>query len=377
MPSDDLTDDMLPVETDGEADGEADGLELNERQSHEIRQIFGTTLPQYLEPVEEMIEQILSETEGRESTVQAFLGTVSSLSAAASRMGFDEVFRILERMSMRVGRLSEQAGAVPQEVREALLFDLEEIKNLAEGLGGAQAAGGPRAQTIFAALRGAPGIDEAVIQKLGAAGLMTVAQLQLARPDEVSAVSGLPPEVVARVMQVVGPGAGERAADEAQAAAPRRRGVRLSREVNGVVALPLDQQSLRTHLMQKLQAQVDAEAALDEMRAEVQRLRAEIAELRAEQQRTAQRRDELRSAVRSTNDRLAERITALARVRSRHDEMLQRVKAAQQAVSRAEDRVLELRQRRETVVRQQADVGREVAGLMERVQRMIRLAARE
>ena len=41
-----------------EDEGGADGLELDDQQANEIRNIFLTTLPQYLEPVEEMLDQL-------------------------------------------------------------------------------------------------------------------------------------------------------------------------------------------------------------------------------------------------------------------------------------------------------------------------------
>lgn len=366
--SDDLTEDILPVEADDGEDSDADGLELDERQSNEIRQIFGTTLPQYLQPVEEMIQQIIANPESRAATVQAFVGTVSSLSAAASRMGFEDVYRILERLSARVGQIGDDDGRVPEEIREAILFDLEEIKELAAGLGGDQpapASDGAPSRTIFSALGAVSGLEDAVVQKLCAAGLVTVEQLRLARPGEVAAVTGLPDAVVARVMRAV---QDEAVADDAERAAA---------EDDDVLALPIEGGNLQTQLKQRLAAQVDVEAAVDEMRAEVQRMRANIAELRHELSRVEQRRTELRTALRSINDVLGDRVTALGRVRSNRAELAQRAEAAERALAREEDRVLDLRRRRAVFLEKQAVVGEEVAGLLERVQRMIRLAARE
>ena len=49
----------------------------------------------------------------------------------------------------------------------------------------------PRAQTIIAAFKHVEGIDRAVLEKLTAAGLVTVDQIEMARPDEIAAVTGL------------------------------------------------------------------------------------------------------------------------------------------------------------------------------------------
>ena len=74
-------DDFLPVETDG-VDDEASGLEMDREQSEEIEQVFLSTLPQYLEPVEQMVNELFSADSGGEETHQALTATLASLSAA-------------------------------------------------------------------------------------------------------------------------------------------------------------------------------------------------------------------------------------------------------------------------------------------------------
>jgi hypothetical protein len=122
--------DLLPEEAGEIADDAGDGLEIDARQSEEIRRIFGTTLPQYLEPVEEMVQQILTEKPAEE-TVDALLGTLSSLGQAASRVGFEEVVVQLERFRETVAGLGEELdGPVAREKREGILGGLLDLKDL-------------------------------------------------------------------------------------------------------------------------------------------------------------------------------------------------------------------------------------------------------
>jgi len=80
-------------------DADAAGLEIGEDQAQEIKGIFLTTLPQYLEPVEQMIDQLFAARDAETGDGwQALSATLSSLSAAASRIGFDDIMNGLDRM---------------------------------------------------------------------------------------------------------------------------------------------------------------------------------------------------------------------------------------------------------------------------------------
>ena len=59
-------------------DEEVLGLEIDERQIREMRAIFGTSLPQYLEPLEQMANGILSGT-AEADVVEGFRAAAGSL----------------------------------------------------------------------------------------------------------------------------------------------------------------------------------------------------------------------------------------------------------------------------------------------------------
>ena len=79
-------------------------LEVDDRQLEEIREIFGTAFPQYLQPVEEIVEQILS-GKGDPESFQALDGMLTSLETASTRMGFDDILKLLTDLRTHVAEL--------------------------------------------------------------------------------------------------------------------------------------------------------------------------------------------------------------------------------------------------------------------------------
>jgi hypothetical protein len=94
-----------------------------------IEAIFLTALPHYLEPVEQMVDQLFAgrEEEGSDGW-RALLATLTSLSAAATRIGCDAVAAGLDRMAARAG-----FGGPPGPLRGHLLAELAAIRNTAAG----------------------------------------------------------------------------------------------------------------------------------------------------------------------------------------------------------------------------------------------------
>lgn len=105
-------------------DSAENGLEPDDRQAAEIREIFGTAFPKYLQPVEEIVEQILSGDGDSEST-EALTGMFSSLMEASSRMGFDNVHQLLGQLQERISSPGpDLSGPIAADVRERILGDI-------------------------------------------------------------------------------------------------------------------------------------------------------------------------------------------------------------------------------------------------------------
>jgi hypothetical protein len=352
--------DLLPEEAGEVAEDAGDGLEIDDRQSEEIRSIFGTTLPQYLEPVEEMVQQILTDTPARD-TIDALLGTLSSLGQAASRVGFEEVVVQLDRFRETITGLGEELeGPVSREEREAILGGLIDLKDLAQQICGpiGAVAEGERGATVFQALKEVEGLGDAVLQKLSAAGLTRVDQLREARPDEIAAVTGLEPEVVQQLLLHVG--------------AP----LPSSDDGAAIEELPLGPGSLEKVLQNRLKQQVEAETAVEEVRAEVQRLRAAVSRQRAALRSSRRKRDELAEELSRTADRRDGREARLEKVLAERAELARRSVEMAEQLRRQEARLMELRQRRQRLARQDTEFGEDLEQLMTRVRGVLERGAR-
>jgi hypothetical protein len=372
---------LRPVEARGDDEDADGGLELDAQQSEEIRQIFGTTLPQYLLPVEEMVGRLLSGT-ADDKTGEALLGTLSSLRDAASRMGFESASGLMEQLSVKVQDLLEEAQEeVPREAREGILGDLLELKDLAESMGGA-ADPDQVSETLFKALEGMQGLDQEALGKLSAAGVLTVSQLREARPDEVAAVTGLELEQVHQMLRHVSGGeAGNEAGKEAEQG-PEEELFEITGEAEEagagggeVVALPLEVEPLRKMALQKLREQVDAEAALDELKAEVRRLRARVQErkarLRAAGEARAGLRDELERVARSGTSF----IERLEQARQARDDLARRFAVRKEELHLKEQQLRKLYEDRRKLVAEQQQHEEQVRALLDRMERLRRRAA--
>ncbi len=333
-----------------------DGLELDERQSEEIRRIFGTTLPEYLQPVSEMVNSLLEpsgSTDGE--TLQAVLATVSSLAAAAARMGFGEVGSLLEELHRDLAAL-EVGRAVAPETRERILGHLLDLEDLGSRMGG---AAGEARETLFKALGGVAAFGPAVVKRLSIAGLMTVEQLRNAKLDEVAVVSGLDPALVAQIFAHLGIG-------ERVAPSPDRS------KAPAAAAAP----EVETALRQTLRAQVEAEAALEEARAEVRRLGHAIQEQRSRLDEQARTQVEARHARERALERERAALARLDGIRAKRDELARRYAVGREWVREREVRLLALRRERQELCRREEEVDLGVDALAENVGRLLRTLSR-
>ena len=171
------------------ADGPAvaDGLELDERQIQEMRSIFATSLPQYVDPLEQLCHQLLSG--GGEEIFASFRAAATSLREAADTMSFTAVSDILLRLENAVAQLPTRGGAaINRDAREAVLGLILDLRQLSEELGASHEA--IKGRALVERLAGLPGAAE-IAARLARAGLVLDVQLHGARPDEIVAVSGL------------------------------------------------------------------------------------------------------------------------------------------------------------------------------------------
>ncbi len=96
----------------------------------DIERVFLASLPQYLEPVEHMIDQLFAGRAGDNGDGwQALAATLSSLRAAASRIGANHAAVGLDRMAELADRAA--GGAVAGELRQRLLAESSRVRRVA------------------------------------------------------------------------------------------------------------------------------------------------------------------------------------------------------------------------------------------------------
>ena len=404
---------------DGSATGPEgpDGLELDAQQSAEVRGIVVTTLPQYLEPVEQMLDVRLSGAPDAGDTSEALATTLASLRTAASRIGADDILAKLELLSDEVARLAPGVAATPSE-RERVFGLLAEVRGSATGVAKPEPPWGP---TLFEALRGADPEERAALERLTAAGLLTVEQVRTARLDEIVAVTGLGEAVVQRlVVRLAAPPEHEQAQEDEHHPdhdhehdhdpehdpdpEPEREhdpepepmsifGSEPDQDAEPVSAFELEPEIVasaapqpvptvrpepdrppdaRSRLTAALRAQVDAEAALDEVLVDVQRLRVRTAQLRERLAAAEQRTGELTDAVAHAEASIAEQARTLERLQARKAELeVQRLAHHETRMQQERSRA-ELRARKEAARKEQAILDRAVRRLEDRLGKLLR-----
>jgi len=371
--SDDIREPGEVLQTDGQPDSggedprldENDGfLEVDDHQSEEIREIFGTSFPQYLQPVEEIIEQVLS-GKGDTESLEALDGMLSSLETASLQMGFEDVHKLLNHLHKQVAELDvSSVGSVPADVREVVLGDVLELRDMADKMSGGRAESGGRQNTIFTALKGKEGIGDLVLRRLSAAGLVTVEQLMMAKPDEIAAVTGLGPDIVANLLKVL-------AEEETPAAPPQE-----PQAVEKTAGMPAELESLHEQVLEKLRAEVEAESFLEELKTEVRRLRSRVSERRAQLNSLDENLEETRQALRRLSSRIAERSAFIDEIRSRRDDLARRCASSEEKMRLEEIRIEALSNERRSLREQVLGLGRAVGGLLGSLGKMRRLVAR-
>ena len=335
----------------GEHHGDDDSgshLEIDDFQSNEIRQIFLTTLPDYLEPVRQMVEQLLAGGEGRDVLLETLDKTLASISAAATRIEIYDVNTVVERSRARLKRVDEIDD---MELRADIFGDLRELEQMASAVSGEPPPAGGSSQTLVAAFSELKDVDRSALQSLTAAGLVTVEQLRMAEPSEVVAVTGLAPSVVDAILAAIG-------------GSSRKRGAP-SPPHGSTSADPLE-----AELAAKLRAQVEAEVRVDEVRGHILELRTGLGhlgdELRAAERRAAElaeRRVELRTE-------LAERLASLSAERAERARLERTGVELEAKLSHWQRELEHLGRERASVDDEQRDAAVGIASLVAEVERI-------
>jgi hypothetical protein len=347
LPGDDGS--KLEALTDDDAEP-FDGLETDDRQAAEIRSIFGTAFPQYLQPVEEIVEQILS-GQGDEESASALGGMLTSLMEASSRMGFDNVHDLLDRLNGRITQIESTADTeAAREIREDIINTMFDLKELADSMSGSSEPA-ERQQTIISALKNKPGIGQLVLRRLSAAGLVTVDQLRMGRPDEIAAVAGIDLEIVHQILRVI--------------------------DGEGTPAgMPAQVETLHEQVLEHLRREVDTQASVDELKADLRSLRSRIAEHRTELALLEEALTKKRSALQSYSKQTAANAETLDELTADRDQLNRRLSRSEDTVRDKQQELESLRRERQQLEQETANLCRAVGGLVDRLGRIRRSVAK-
>ena len=325
-------DGILLEETTGIDEGTAD-LELDAFQATEIRSIFLTTLPEYLEPVRQMLGQ-LSQPSDDPSEIHAALDTtLQSIQTAASRVAIDDIAELVREMREQ---LPDPDQAIDSDEMQGVWASFRQIEQIA----GAEATGQERShsETIVAALARVGGVERGVLEKLTAAGLTTVDQIRMADPKEIMAVSGLDAaavEVVVRAVSQAHPeaaGAIDAPLSEGVPAPPGAPSPELRLAPNDASADASS--SIDSLLEAMLRRQVESELELEQLRGQVLRLRTNLQNLRAELGLACAEREALQKKLLDARTAVGQKLQALTHLEAQGADLQRQEAAEKQHVAR-------------------------------------------
>jgi hypothetical protein len=353
-PADDILEQLVLEESSGDDDGSA-GLELDAAQAAEIRKIFLATLPDYLEPIRQLIKQLVSGRGDRGAVAKSLDLALTSIDAAASRVGVDDVCSAVEALQDVIALASEAApnddesGPRVQRAFGALCA-LAGMEQQADGHAGTQ-----RQQTILEALGADHAVERRILDKLTAAGLLTVDQLQMAAPGEIAAVTGLGASEVDGLLSALG---------LESVGADGRRNLTSSPEQRRAAGT-------RTAHYAPL---AEAELRLDESRAAVVHVSERIRAHKERLQTVHEGARELKAALARTRAQIAERLVELADARTKLGAVERELSEIRAEVTRAEAAHSGLAGEREELAEQYHDLSHRVSAMAERVHRAVLLA---
>jgi hypothetical protein len=369
--SDSLDGDMLvfPGEESSGLDtesqeGEFDGLETDDRQTAEIREIFGAAFPQYLQPIEELVEQLFS-GQGDDETIEAIGVMISSLMDASIRMGFQEIHDWLNKLDIQIQILDEkQAESYGDDVKDGIRFCIEQLKTEAGKMGGEPQAETQKQRSIVEALKNKKGVGNLVLRRLSTAGLITVDQLLMARPDEIAAVSGIEIEVVHQLLDMLSD-----EADEADEAVPP--------EVDdGQKQLPSEVDSPHDKILEKVRAEGEAEATIEELKAEIRIQRSRINDHREGLKAINTSYNEQKEIHETSANDITELTSVLNEYHAQRQTLVKEYTSLEETIGEKEATLEAKRMERQRIQEQAAELSKEVGDLVDTVNQLRKSFAR-
>jgi hypothetical protein len=328
---------------------------------------------------------------------------LESIQAAAVRVEVEDVRIALEHMRNTVSELLVAADEDRPDLLERILAGSRRIHVIAGGDVASESESESKSPTIFSALSGVEGFEKSVVERLTAAGLLTLDQLEIARPDEIVAVSGLDAAVVGRLLAALGisrvsrsgrpvynePEDSLEALIHSSVAGARPSGTEPALQSEPVED-PLEavMQSLEggdppagdavlpedSPLGRAIRAQVDGEASVDAVRVEVQRLRAGAAALRTAVESAIVERESLNETLAQSQERLNQMLVTLAEARAVCEERRDVLGEAEVAAERAHQSIRNMRRERLVLLDAESELAATVAELRKKVNHLLRFA---
>ncbi len=292
---------------------------------------------------------------------------ISSLKDASSRMGFDEVNLLLENLQARISML-DVATDKPADDNDqtAILSEITKLKEIAHEMGGEDdATASEPQQTIFDALKNKEGIGDLVLRRLSAAGLVNVDQLLMAKPDEIAAVSGLGLDVVGQVLHHLAPDKYPKNKTSAPKKQAKTADVTTTPDVEVANDIPAELAPLHKQVLQNLKAEVETEAVIEDLKAEIRKLQVRIAEQRAEFHSLEESSKERLKATRQLSNETENKATLLEEIRARRNTLARQCATIEELVRTLEIKLEALIQERNSLETQANNLGRAINGLVD------------
>ena len=373
------------VDGGAESDSGHDGLELDDAQADEIRNIFLTTLPQYVDPVADMIAQLFSSDVPDANLRSTLITTLDSIGTAAARIGVDDALIAITRLRTDIERIRLDAP-VPPGLQDQIFEGLAGLRGLSGGDHSPDSRSSSR--TLVAAFAQLDGLDSSVLERFSAAGLVTVDQLEMATLDEIVAVSGVSTSVVEELMAALGGGGRDGVRDRLDSATADLPSAAQTPDLPAFVEDPPDRHpqqempdseskdeglsALREELARRLRRQVDAEADVDELRVAIQRKRAGLIDLRRTQEAVEERRSVLQRDLADADTEVLNALSSMAEVRSQETALSRRESEINRAHEMATEQIVALERELRGIAEEQDEVAERLAQLAGRTRDLIK-----
>ncbi len=187
---------------------EENGLELDESESQQLREVFSTIFPQYLEPLEELLTDLF-EGQASSDLLEGIRAAVSPLLGAAESIGVATLTTRLQEFRAVVDSIP--ADAPLSEAHRGHIEDaFANLKAAVQSLGSQDTPPKPEAPAteaksgFVARLSAVDGVSGAEVQRMLAAGISSAEHVKGATVDEIAAVTGLSADLAARIHQAFG-----------------------------------------------------------------------------------------------------------------------------------------------------------------------------